>query len=84
MALTKFGSIAKRRLALGLLAASAAVLFTAVNFVASAFVGEKQMFAESISKSIWPLCFSSFFSILALCMAELAAHPSAPKAGHPR
>ncbi|MBX9462816.1 MAG: hypothetical protein KL840_07555 [Aquamicrobium sp.] len=72
-----------RRMSLGLLAALGAILFAALNLIAAGIAASNLAFAAQVSKAIWPLAYSSLFSLLATIFAEIAAHRSTLKRGHP-
>lgn len=72
-----------RRLAIGLIAASGALLFAALNLVGAGISGGDTAFAASVSNSIWPLGYSTASAFIALLFAEIADHEATPVTGHP-
>lgn len=72
-----------RQLSLGLLAASGALLFTALNLVGAGISGGDTVFASKVSSSTWPLASSALASLIALICAEIAGHENTPEKGHP-
>lgn len=72
-----------RRLSLGLLAASGALLFTALNLVGAGVSSDNIEFASRVSSSTWPLASSALASLIALICTEVAGHENTPDKGHP-
>ena len=83
MALNSFDLETTRHLALSLLAASGAALFTALNLIAAAFGGGDRVYAAGISDAVWPLGLSAAFGLFGVICAELAGHSGVPDSGHP-
>lgn len=83
MALNVFDVPTTRRLSLGLLGASGALLLAALNLVGSGISADDRAFVVEISRSITPLALSAATGLVSLIFAEIAAHPSTPSKGHP-
>ena len=83
MALNSFDISTTRRLAIGLLSASGALLFSALNLVGAGLSAGDKEYAAGISAAVGPLSISVCNGLLALICAEIAAHKTTPAEGHP-
>jgi hypothetical protein len=65
------------------MAAGGALLFSAFNLIGAGISAKDKIFAAGISESSMPLTVSIGSGLIALVFAEIAAHKSTPKKGHP-
>ena len=83
MALRSFDISTTRRLAISLLSASGALLFSALNLVGAGISAGDKEYAAGISAAVSPLSVSACSGLMALICAEIAAHKDTPAEGHP-
>ncbi len=72
-----------RRVSVGLLTVSGALLLAALGLVGAGVSGADQAYAARVSSCLQPLAFSGLFSMIGFVCAEIAADSRTPTTGHP-
>ncbi len=83
MALNTFDVPTTRRLSIGIMSVSGALLFATLNLIGVGIAAGDSELVEELSIPKVFLAVSAFFGLLSFICAELAAHESTPAVGHP-